>query len=66
MTGTRHHESAVDRIRERVEEKAARRAAAAGAAVHVRRAAAQRCERKSGHCKPRRIRCLLHVQLPEG
>src|SRR3954466_3253496 len=32
MTGTRHHESAVDRIRERVEEKAARRAAAATAA----------------------------------
>src|SRR5690349_5594648 len=32
MTGTRHHESAVDRIRERVEEKAARRAAAAAAA----------------------------------
>ncbi|MFW3170768.1 YihY/virulence factor BrkB family protein [Geodermatophilus sp. CPCC 206100] len=28
MSGTRHHESAVDRIRERVEEKAARRAAA--------------------------------------
>ena len=28
MAGTRHHESAVDRIRERVEEKAARRAAA--------------------------------------
>ena len=32
MTGTRHHESAVDRIRERVEEKAARRAAAAKSA----------------------------------
>jgi membrane protein len=32
MTGTRHRESAVDRIRERVEEKAARRAAAAKAA----------------------------------
>jgi membrane protein len=32
MTGTRHHESAVDRIRERVEEKAARRVAAAAAA----------------------------------
>jgi membrane protein len=32
MTGTRHHESAVDRIRERVEEKAARRAAAAESA----------------------------------
>ncbi|MGY1691738.1 YihY/virulence factor BrkB family protein [Geodermatophilus sp. SYSU D01105] len=32
MSGTRHHESAVDRIRERVEEKAARRAAAAEAA----------------------------------
>jgi membrane protein len=32
MTGTRRHESAVDRIRERVEEKAARRAAAAAAA----------------------------------
>jgi membrane protein len=31
VTGTRHHESAVDRIRERVEEKAARRAAAAQA-----------------------------------
>src|SRR3954466_7765124 len=31
MTGTRPHESAVDRIRERVEEKAARRAAAAKA-----------------------------------
>ena len=31
MTGTRHHESAVDRIRERVEEKAARRAAAKAA-----------------------------------
>jgi membrane protein len=28
VSGTRHHESAVDRIRERVEEKAARRAAA--------------------------------------
>jgi membrane protein len=33
MTGTRHRESAVDRIRERVEEKAARRAAAAQAAA---------------------------------
>jgi membrane protein len=33
MTGTRHRESAVDRIRERVEEKAARRAAAAKAAA---------------------------------
>jgi membrane protein len=33
MTGTRHRESAVDRIRERVEEKAARRAAAAAAAT---------------------------------
>ena len=32
MTGTRQRESAVDRIRERVEEKAARRAAAAAAA----------------------------------
>ena len=32
MTGTRHRESAVDRIRERVEEKAARRAAATKAA----------------------------------
>jgi len=32
MTGTRHSDSAVDRIRERVEEKAARRAAAARAA----------------------------------
>jgi membrane protein len=32
MAGTRQHESAVDRIRERVEEKAARRAAAAAAA----------------------------------
>ena len=32
MAGTRQHESAVDRIRERVEEKAARRAAAARAA----------------------------------
>jgi membrane protein len=32
MPGTRHRESAVDRIRERVEEKAARRAAAARAA----------------------------------
>ena len=32
MAGTRHRESAVDRIRERVEEKAARRAAAAKAA----------------------------------
>jgi membrane protein len=31
VTGTRHHESAVDRIRERVEEKAARRAAAKAA-----------------------------------
>ena len=31
MAGTRHHESAVDRIRERVEEKAARRAAAKAA-----------------------------------
>ena len=31
MTGTRQRESAVDRIRERVEEKAARRAAAAAA-----------------------------------
>lgn len=33
MTGTRQRESAVDRIRERVEEKAARRAAAAKAAA---------------------------------
>lgn len=33
MTGTRRRESAVDRIRERVEEKAARRAAAARAAA---------------------------------
>jgi membrane protein len=33
MTGTGHRESAVDRIRERVEEKAARRAAAAKAAA---------------------------------
>jgi membrane protein len=33
MTGTRHRDSAVDRIRERVEEKAARRAAAARAAA---------------------------------
>jgi membrane protein len=33
MTGTRNRESAVDRIRERVEEKAARRAAAAKAAA---------------------------------
>ena len=33
MTGTRQRESAVDRIRERVEEKAARRAAAARAAT---------------------------------
>jgi membrane protein len=33
MTGTRERESAVDRIRERVEEKAARRAAAAKAAA---------------------------------
>jgi membrane protein len=32
VSGTRHHESAVDRIRERVEEKAARRAAAKAAA----------------------------------
>ncbi|MGY1638078.1 YihY/virulence factor BrkB family protein [Geodermatophilus sp. SYSU D00742] len=32
MSGTRHHDSAVDRIRERVEEKAARRAAAKAAA----------------------------------
>ncbi|RBY95537.1 YihY/virulence factor BrkB family protein [Blastococcus sp. TF02-8] len=32
MTGTRQHESAVERIRQRVEEKAARRAAAAEAA----------------------------------
>jgi membrane protein len=31
VAGTRHHESAVDRIRERVEEKAARRAAAKAA-----------------------------------
>jgi membrane protein len=31
VAGTRHHESAVDRIRERVEEKAARRAAATAA-----------------------------------
>ncbi|MBB3082170.1 YihY/virulence factor BrkB family protein [Geodermatophilus sabuli] len=31
MSGTRHHESAVDRIRERVEEKAARRAASTAA-----------------------------------
>jgi membrane protein len=31
MAGTRHHDSAVDRIRERVEEKAARRAAAKAA-----------------------------------
>jgi membrane protein len=33
MTGTGHRESAVDRIRERVEEKAARRAAASSAAA---------------------------------
>jgi membrane protein len=33
MAGTRHRESAVDRIRERVDEKAARRAAAAKAAT---------------------------------
>jgi membrane protein len=33
MAGTRQHESAVDRIRERVEEKAARRAAAAKSAA---------------------------------
>ena len=36
MTGTRRRESAVDRIRERVEEKAARRAAAAQAASEAR------------------------------
>ncbi len=43
MTGTRPRESAVDRIRERVEEKAARRAAAAQAAAEggVSRAADQ-------------------------
>ena len=33
MAGTRQRESAVDRIRQRVEEKAARRAAAAKAAA---------------------------------
>jgi membrane protein len=37
MTGTRPRESAVDRIRERVEEKAARRAAARAAAERVAR-----------------------------
>lgn len=39
MTGTRPRESAVDRIRERVEEKAARRAAAAKAAADGRTSA---------------------------
>ena len=37
MADTKHHESAVDRIRERVEEKAARRAAAAKAAAEEAR-----------------------------
>jgi membrane protein len=42
MTGTRQHESAVDRIRERVEEKAARRAAAAKAAAEAKNGPATR------------------------
>ncbi|WP_116452441.1 YihY/virulence factor BrkB family protein [Blastococcus litoris] len=40
MAGTRQHESAVERIRERVEEKAARRAAAAKAAAEKERGTA--------------------------
>ena len=35
MTDTKQHESAVDRIRQRVEEKAARRAAAARPLPHA-------------------------------
>jgi membrane protein len=42
MAGTRQHESAVDRIRERVEEKAARRAAAAKAAADATSADAEK------------------------
>ncbi len=38
MAGTRHHDSAVDRIKQRVEEKAARRAAAKAAKRARRRA----------------------------
>jgi membrane protein len=47
MAGTRHRDSAVDRIRERVEEKAARRAAA--------REAAERAARGEGSPDPGRV-----------
>ena len=43
MTGTRNHESAVDRIRERVEEKAARRAAFSSTRSRIRSTALSRC-----------------------